>query len=101
MGAAPFVLSFTTAMCSQYMFWEQFGVVKAELYQNILYAVICVLVLCCTMIAHPGQGALVTGMVLMTLCAMGVSAAAGGRLGLGPLPTLTVLTVAANRAWTG
>jgi len=58
-------------MCSQYMFWEQFGVVKEELYQNILYAVICVLVLCCTMIAHPGQGALVTGMVLMTLCAMG------------------------------
>ena len=60
------------------MFWEQFGVVKEELYQNILYAVICVLVLCCTMIAHPGQGALVTGMVLMTLVAMGVSAAAGG-----------------------
>ena len=52
--------------------------VKEELYQNILYAVICVLVLCCTMIAHPGQGALVTGMVLMTLVAMGVSAAAGG-----------------------
>ena len=71
-GAFPFTY--------QYMFWEQFGVVKEELYQNILYAVICVLVLCCTMIAHPGQGALVTGMVLMTLCAMGVSAAA---LGLG------------------
>jgi hypothetical protein len=62
-GAFPFTF--------QYMFWEQFAVIKTELYQNIGLALACVLVICALMIAHPGTAVLVCLMVLGTLVSMG------------------------------
>lgn len=55
----------------QYMFWEQFAVVKAELFVNVALALTCVLVICTVMIAHPGIAFLICAMVGLTLCAVG------------------------------
>eukprot|EP01043_Picozoa_sp_COSAG02_P046194 COSAG02_NODE_4300_length_5532_cov_6.802503_1_plen_899_part_00 len=65
--AAPGAFPFTY----QYMFWEQFAVVKEELYTNIGLALACVLVICTIMIAHPGTAFLVCLMVCATLFSMG------------------------------
>lgn len=66
-AAAPGAFPFTY----QYMFWEQFAVVKEELYTNIGLALACVLVICTLMIAHPGTALLVCLMVCATLFSMG------------------------------
>ena len=53
------------------MFWEQFAVVKEELFINVSLALISVMVICTIMIAHPGIAFLICSMVGLTLCAMG------------------------------
>ena len=44
-GAFPFTY--------QYMFWEQFAVVKEELFVNCSLALLCVMIICTIMTAHP------------------------------------------------
>eukprot|EP01048_Picozoa_sp_COSAG05_P012686 COSAG05_NODE_1292_length_5262_cov_2.550068_1_plen_249_part_10 len=66
-AVAPSAFPFTY----QYMFWEQFAVVKDELFTNIMLSLACVLFITAVLTAHPGMALLICSMVGITLVSMG------------------------------